>query len=151
MLPECACGERFPEISQHVQRTRQQKFAERQRSDLPDRQQGRQRQQVTEEGTHDFFLSVDNCCKRLRSPVMGENTFPYALIQAPGKRTPRHAFMYVPERDSLCFPALESSREAFRTFQKRPFKTPLPFPFFPPQLRNLCKIRAARGTVRMMV
>ena len=55
MLPECACGERFPEISQHVQRTRQQKFAERQRSDLPDRQQGRQRQQVTEEGTHGSF------------------------------------------------------------------------------------------------
>ena len=41
--------------------------------------------------------------------------------------------------------------EALRTFQKRPFKTPLPFPFFPLQLRNLCKIRAARGTVRMMV
>ena len=39
--------------------------------------------------------------------------------------------------------------EALRRFQKRPFKTPLPF--FPPQLRNLCKIRAARGTVRMMV
>ena len=130
MLPECACGERFPEIGQHVQRTRQQKFAERQRSNLPDRQQGRQRQQVTEEGTHDFFLSVDNCCKMLRSPVMGENTFPYALIQAPGKRTPRHVFMYVPERDSLCFPALESSREGSGHFRRGPSKRPFRFRFF---------------------
>ena len=79
---------------------------------------------------------------------MGENTFPYALIQAAGKRTSParlHKVCTIP----CGFPASESSREALRRFQKRPFKTPLPF--FPPQLRNLCKIRAARGTVRMMV
>lgn len=86
---------------------------------------------------------------------MGENTFPYALIQTAGKRLengrPLHAYIrYV--RFPVVFLHRNPRGKRSGDFRRGPSKRPFRFRFFlPSQLRNLCKIRAARGTVRMMV